>query len=167
MGPISLSGSRGGSGFSKPSRFGGLLQSWTSLTEKCSNFLFEWTPFILVLTYYVASTALYTSANEDAIKVFYFFYMSVNFYIAACTVVEAFLGVSPVRDARAAAIRVQDSGLFPSSDELMPIMDIVIVAYLPNERDIVKDQVSYGYRKSLSWFLLLTRHHRSIMLLTN
>lgn len=68
--------------------------------------------------------------------------MSVNFYVACCTVVEAFLGVSPLRDARAAAIRVEDSGLFPSPDELMPIMDIVIVAYLPNERDIVKDQVS-------------------------
>lgn len=26
--------------------------------------------------------------------------MAVNFYIAACTVVEAFLGISPVREAR-------------------------------------------------------------------
>ncbi|KAF1343805.1 nucleotide-diphospho-sugar transferase [Delphinella strobiligena] len=106
--------------------------------------MFDWTPFVVVATYYIACTCLYTAMNEEVIKIFYFFYMSVNFYVACCTVVEAFLGVSPLRDARAAAIRVEDSGMFPSPDELMPIMDIVIVAYLPNERDIVKDQVNYA-----------------------
>ena len=105
----------------------------------------------------MASTCFYTAASETAIKIFYFFYMSVNFYIAACTVVEAFLGVSPVRDARAAAIKVQDSGLFPSPDELMPIMDIVIVAYLPNERDIVKDQVRVTFVLYLCPGLVLIR----------
>ena len=144
MAGASISASRRGSAFSPPSRFRMLLHRWASTTSNLSNLLFDWTPFILVLTYYAASTTLYVSASEQTIKVFYFFYMSVNFYIAGCTVVEAFLGVSPIRDARAAAIRVQDSGLFPSSDDMMPIMDIVIVAYLPNERDIVKDQVNYA-----------------------
>lgn len=117
------------------------LRNWNFIIEKISNFMFEWTPFVLVSTYYIACTCLYTAMSEEVIKIFYFFYMSVNFYVACCTVVEAFLGVSPLRDARAAAIRVEDSGMFPSPDELMPIMDVVIVAYLPNERDIVKDQV--------------------------
>ena len=153
----SLPASRRGSSFSNPSRFQTLLRNWNFFTAKVSNLLFEWTPFILVLTYYVASTCFYTAASETAIKIFYFFYMSVNFYIAACTVVEAFLGVSPVRDARAAAIKVQDSGLFPSPDELMPIMDIVIVAYLPNERDIVKDQVRVTFVLYLCPGLVLIR----------
>lgn len=130
------------SAFSQPSRFRRMIRSCSFGTEYLSNWLFDWTPFILVTTYYIACTALYTAASEQAIKIFYFVYMSINFYVACCTVVEAFLGVSPLRDARAAAIRVEDSGLFPSPDEMMPIMDIVIVAYLPNERDIVKDQVS-------------------------
>ena len=85
------------------------------------------------------------SASEMAIKVFYFFYMAVNFYIAACTVIEAFLGISPVREAREVAVKVQEKGnVFPTPDQELPIMDIVIVAYLPNEQDIVKDQVNYA-----------------------
>lgn len=132
-----MAGSRRGSSF-KPSP----LRRIALFKDKLSNLLFDWTPFLLVTTYYIAFTALYTAASEDTIKIFYFIYMSINFYVACCTVVEAFLGISPLRDARAAAIRVQDSGLFPSPDELMPVMDIVIVAYMPNEQDIVKDQVS-------------------------
>lgn len=110
-----------------------------------SDWLIEWTPFALVFTYYLASTAIYCSASALAIKVFYFFYMAVNFYIAACTVIEAFLGISPVREAREAALTVQKNGCkFPSPDEKLPVIDIVIVAYLPNEKDIVKDQVNYA-----------------------
>lgn len=110
-----------------------------------SAWLFDWTPFVLVFTYYVASTAVYTSATEGTIKVFYFFYMAVNFYIAACTVIEAFLGISPLRESRKAAIEVDQNGSqFPTPDDELPVIDIVIVAYLPNEQDIVKDQVFYA-----------------------
>lgn len=43
-----------------------------------------------------------------------------------------------------AAIKVKENGnKFPSPDDKLPIMDIIIVAYLPNEQDIVKDQVSH------------------------
>ncbi|CAD0092361.1 unnamed protein product [Aureobasidium mustum] len=71
--------------------------------------------------------------------------MAVNFYIAACTVIEAFLGISPLRESRKAAIKVdQNNSHFPTPDEELPIIDLIIVAYLPNEQDIVKDQVSYA-----------------------
>lgn len=99
------------------------IGSWNGFLWSLSNLLLEWTPFILTVTYYIASTAVYTSCSEEAISVFYFFYMAVNFYIAACTVIEAFLGMSPVREARAAAIKVQEKGLvFPSPDSVLPIM---------------------------------------------
>ncbi|KAI4717448.1 glycosyltransferase family 2 protein [Aureobasidium sp. EXF-10727] len=109
-----------------------------------SNWVFEWTPFILTICYWVASITFYVSCDEGTIKGFYYFFMVINFYIAACTVIEAFLGISPLRDARAAAIRVNACGEFPTPDDLLPILDIVIVAYLPNEQDIVKDQVNYA-----------------------
>jgi hypothetical protein len=120
------------------SGIGGLF-SWFS------NWLFDWTPFILVLTYYITSTAIYTSASAGTIKVFYFVYMSVNFYIAGYTVVEAFLGISPLREARKAAYSIdQHHARFPTSEDDLPIIDIVIVAYLPNEKDIIKDQVCFA-----------------------
>jgi hypothetical protein len=115
------------------------------LISRLSEWLFDWTPFVLVLTYYIASTAIYTSATEGTIKIFYFIYMAVNFYIAMCTVIEAFLGISPLRESRKAAIEVdQNNNQFPTPDDKLPIIDIVIVAYLPNEQDIVKDQVCYA-----------------------
>jgi hypothetical protein len=115
------------------------------LVAQASAWLFDWTPFVLVSTYYIASTAVYTSATEGTIKVFYFFYMAVNFYIAMCTVIEAFLGISPLRESRKAADEVdQNNNQFPTPDDELPVIDLVIVAYLPNEQDIVKDQVCYA-----------------------
>lgn len=71
--------------------------------------------------------------------------MVTNFYVAASAAVEAFLGVSPVREARRRAIKLEENGgNFPSPDEDIPIIDLLIVAYLPNESDIVKDQVLYA-----------------------
>ena len=65
--------------------------------------------------------------------------------IAACTVIEAFLGISPLRESRKAAIDVDQKDFqFPTPDDQLPVIDIVIVAYLPNEQDIVKDQVFYA-----------------------
>lgn len=115
------------------------------LVAQVSAWLFDWTPFVLVSTYYIASTAVYTSATEGTIKVFYFFYMAVNFYIAMCTVIEAFLGISPLRESRKAADEVdQNNNQFATPDDELPVIDLVIVAYLPNEQDIVKDQVCYA-----------------------
>ncbi|KAK4994224.1 hypothetical protein LTR66_005694 [Elasticomyces elasticus] len=125
-------------------KFRALLDSWHSLLLRFSDLVIDWTPFTLVVTYYIVCTAIYTSCSEQYIKVFYFFFMIANFYIAATCVIEAFLGMSPVREARQASISVERDGKFPTPDEGLPIMDLVIVAYLPNEQDIVKEQVQYA-----------------------
>ena len=83
--------------------------------------------------------------SSRAIEVFYFFYMIVNLYIALNTAIESFLGISPVRNARKAAEEVdQNGGIFPSAEEQLPTMDLVMVAYLPNEKDIVVGQIMYA-----------------------
>ncbi|KAF2766099.1 hypothetical protein EJ03DRAFT_345305 [Teratosphaeria nubilosa] len=71
--------------------------------------------------------------------------MATNFYIAATCVVESFLGLTPVRDARKAALEIQrGERSWKHSDDQLPIIDLVIVAYLPNEQDIIRDQVLYA-----------------------
>ncbi|KAI7520624.1 glycosyltransferase family 2 protein, partial [Hortaea werneckii] len=83
--------------------------------------------------------------SSRAIEVFYFFYMIINLYIALCTAIESFLGLSPVRNARVTAIKVDEKGgKFPTSEDKLPIMDMVMVAYLPNEKDIVLGQIMYA-----------------------
>ncbi|GAB7365587.1 hypothetical protein MBLNU230_g6658t1 [Neophaeotheca triangularis] len=83
--------------------------------------------------------------SGEAIEVFYFFYMIVNLYIALCTAIESFLGMTPVRNAKKAAIKVEENGgKFPSDNDKLPVMDLVYVAYLPNEQDIVISQIMYA-----------------------
>lgn len=130
---------------SSVSTVGRLISALREAIVRCSDFLVDWTPFALVIAYYAVSTAVYVLCPAKYMKIIYYFFMCTNFYVAAIAVVEAFLGMSPVREARAASIRVQESDYkWPSSDEALPIMDIVIVAYLPNEKDIVKDQLHYA-----------------------
>ncbi|KAK5126405.1 hypothetical protein LTR85_010641 [Meristemomyces frigidus] len=110
-----------------------------------SDWLTDWTPPILVACYWVVCTSIFVMCSTQAIKVFYYFYMTVNLYIALCTAIESFLGMSPVREARKAADKVDTSGgQFPSLDSDLPIMDMVMVAYLPNEKDIVIGQIMYA-----------------------
>ena len=135
---------------SKPSSAKSTFTTWIrSGTLAFSDWIIEWTPFLLVSSYYIVTTAIFCMCNENAISVFYFFYMATNFYIAACCVIESFLGLTPVRDARKAAMEMEKHyGHFPSdiSNKLqeLPIIDIVIVAYLPNEKGIIRDQVLYA-----------------------
>ena len=130
---------------SRPSPIRRLTSATRLAATGLSEWIIEWTPFTLFVAYYATSTAIYCFCPESYIKIFYFFFMVTNFYIAVCAVVEAFLGVSPVREARAAAIKAEQSGWnFPTPDDQLPIIDLVIVAYLPNEKDIVKDQILYA-----------------------
>ena len=76
--------------------------------------------------------------------------MVTNFYVAASAAIESFLGISPVREARRQVIKLEENGgRFPSPEEDTPIIDLVIVAFLPNERDIVKDQILYALEEIL------------------
>ncbi|KAH9819318.1 glycosyltransferase family 2 protein [Teratosphaeria destructans] len=113
-----------------------------SLQEACSTP--EDTPFLLVSTFFIVSTAIFCMCNEAAIEVFYFFFMATDFYIAATCMVESFLGLTPLaRPAAALEIQRGDRS-WKHSDDQLPIIDLVIVAYLPNEQDIIRDQVLYA-----------------------
>lgn len=111
-----------------------------------SDWLSEWTPVVLVICYWIVCTAIFVMCSTQAIKVFYYFYMLANFYVAFCTAIEAFLGMTPVRNAQKAADKVdRTGGRFPHKEAAeLPVMDLVMVAYLPNEKDIVVGQVMYA-----------------------
>ena len=130
---------------SQPSPISRIIRATRSAVSRFSEWLIDWTPFTLFIAYYATSTAIFCFCPPDVLKPLYYFFMCTNFYVAMTSVIEAFLGISPVREARAAATNAQRKGWhFPTPDDKLPIIDIVIVAYLPNERDIVKDQVLYA-----------------------
>jgi cellulose synthase/poly-beta-1,6-N-acetylglucosamine synthase-like glycosyltransferase len=105
----------------------------------------EWTPFLLVSSYFVVSTGIYVICTPKLIEVFWFIYLCTSFYIAGNSVVEAFLSLSATRDSRRA---VSSTGArnwkFSTQDDQLLLLDLVIVAYLPNEKDIIVDRVHYA-----------------------
>lgn len=116
--------------------------------DSVSSWLLEWGPFLLVTTYFVVSIFLYVVLPASAIEIFWFFYMASNFYIAGNTVIEACLSLTPIEQARKAVKKVETNAwIFPTPDKDLPMIDIMIVAYLPNEKDIIKDRALYAVQK--------------------
>ncbi|ERF73967.1 hypothetical protein EPUS_05391 [Endocarpon pusillum Z07020] len=141
----STPGDDNGYGMSRVAAIKRSFSALDRLMSRFSNWLIDWTPVTLVVTYYIVSTAIYVFCSYQQITVFYFFYMCTNFYIAMTCVVEAFLAMTPIREARKEAFRIEGNGRrFPTPDEELPMLDLIIVAYLPNEKDIVKDQLHYA-----------------------
>ncbi|EOD51975.1 hypothetical protein GTA08_BOTSDO02913 [Neofusicoccum parvum] len=119
-----------------------------SLLARISDFITEWTPFALIFCYFVFSVCIYMVATNKAIGIFWFVYLATNFYVSASTVIEAFLSLSPIRDARKAVVKAEERGwTFPTPDANLPIIDILIVAYLPNEKDIIMDRAMHALTK--------------------
>ena len=115
---------------------------------RAQSLIQEWTPFFLVLSYFIFSTCLYMICDQSLIAIFWFIYLTTNFYIAGSTVVEAVMSMTPCREARKALRKVQQRNwVFPTSDEQLLVLDLVIVAYLPNEKDIIMDRILYAVEK--------------------
>ncbi|KAF2255336.1 glycosyltransferase family 2 protein [Trematosphaeria pertusa] len=113
--------------------------------ERISSFISDWTPFGLVASYFIFSTCLYTYCSEGLIAVFWFIYMCTNFYIAGATVLEAFMSITPCREARKIVTQAEEKGwLFPTAHDKLLVLDLLIVAYLPNEQDIIMDRALYA-----------------------
>ncbi|KAF2474972.1 N-acetylglucosaminyltransferas-like protein [Lindgomyces ingoldianus] len=116
-----------------------------SMTESASAFISEWTPFSLVASYFIFSTCLYMYCSEGLIAIFWFIYMCTNFYIAGATVLEAFMSITPCREGRKIVTQAEEKGwLFPTPHDQLLVLDLLIVAYLPNEKDIIMDRALYA-----------------------
>ncbi|RMZ88181.1 hypothetical protein DV736_g4600, partial [Chaetothyriales sp. CBS 134916] len=112
--------------------------------ETVTNGIQEWTPFLLVLSYFVFSVCIYMVANAGVLKVFWFVYLMTNTYIASATVVEALMSIGANHDAKVAVAKVDKKDWkFPTPDDELLNVDLCFVAYLPNEQDIILDRINY------------------------
>ena len=108
----------------------------------------EWTPFLLVLSYFIFSTCLYMICSQKWIQAFWFVYLCTNTYIAGATVVEALQSLGPEKEGRKAVRNIaQKDWTFPTPDTDLLMLDLVIVAYLPNEQDIILGRIHYAVNK--------------------
>jgi cellulose synthase/poly-beta-1,6-N-acetylglucosamine synthase-like glycosyltransferase len=108
----------------------------------------DWTPFFLVASYFAFSICIYMVATSGITEVFWFVYLMTNTYIAGTTVVEAMMSVGASHDANKMAAKVaKKNWTFPTPDEELQKLDIIIVAYLPNEQGIIMDRILYLLEK--------------------
>jgi hypothetical protein len=108
----------------------------------------DWTPFFLVASYFAFSICIYMIATSGITEVFWFVYLMTNTYIAGATVVEAMMSVGASHDANKMAAKVaQKNWTFPTPNEELQRLDIIIVAYLPNEQGIIMDRILYLLEK--------------------
>ena len=101
------------------------------LVNELASFVHEWTPFVLVTSYFVFSICLYMFCTEHLIDMFWFTYLNTNFFIAGSTFLEAITSLGPCRDARNAVRRAQDNDwTFPTPDNELLFLDLLIVSQL-------------------------------------
>ena len=114
---------------------------------RASAFIEEWTPWAMLVSYFAYSIFFYVVLPRSATKVFWYFYLSLAFAVSTAVTMEASHCITPSKDARRAIRRLRETGHFPTPDEKLPTLDLVIVAYLPNEKDIIKKQIRYALRE--------------------
>ena len=121
------------------------VSRYKAVVARIESFIQEWTPFLLVASYFVFSTCFYMICSGEIISIFWFIYLMTNFYIAGSTVIEAVMSITPCRDGRRALRKVEENQwTFPTPERFLPILDLVTVAYLPNEKDIILDRIQYA-----------------------
>lgn len=114
-------------------------------SRRASAFIARWTPFCLVAAYLIFSICLYMFISNAIFRVFWFVYLTTNFFTSSVTVVESVMSMGAAREARRAVEKVKDADwVFPTPDDELPILDLIIVAYLPNEKDIIVDRIHYA-----------------------
>ncbi len=122
-----------------------LLNTLYDARTKIQAFIMEWTPFLLVTSYFAFSISLYMICTDQLVAIFWWIYLATNFYIAGSTVLEAVMSITPCREFRQAVTRVEESNFrFPTPDGDLLILDLLIVAYLPNEAELIMDRIYYA-----------------------
>lgn len=130
------------------------VQRRPTTTDKVKNglsygsaFINEWTPLTILVLYFFYSFFFYIAIPRQATKIFWYFYLSLSFLVSTMVTVEAAHCITPSKDARRAIRRLRETGSFPTPDDELPTLDLVIVAYLPNEQDIIMKQIRYALRE--------------------
>ncbi|KAK5125519.1 hypothetical protein LTR85_000630 [Meristemomyces frigidus] len=86
----------------------------------------RWTPTALLMSYFVFSIALYTILSDHSRKVFWFLYLAIATIVAGTTALEAYDGLTPLREARKAVAKADGDGwTFKTADEALPTLNLI------------------------------------------
>ena len=113
-----------------------------------SAWTWEWTPMILLVSYSILSFFLYQLLPPLPHQIVWFCLVGLQTITALNVSTEAMQSIRPSikarRDTRQA---LKDPQYWDKFEHEWPAIDVVLVAYLPNEQEIIMRQVRYALRE--------------------
>lgn len=86
----------------------------------------RWTPTALLISYFVFSIALYAILSDHTRKAFWFVYLAIATIVAGATALEAYDGLTPLREARKAVAKADSDGWkFKTADDDLPTLNLI------------------------------------------
>lgn len=86
--------------------------------------LWRWSPAIFMGSYFVFSISIYTLSPREAVKVLWFLYLAIGTILAGIALLEAYDGLSLLREARKAVSKNARSGW--TDDALLPHIELIL-----------------------------------------
>ncbi len=123
------------------------MGSHSGLLSRASATVNEWTPLALLVAYCVFSFFIYVVLPPLAHEIIWYIFAALQTLTSISVSTEAMQSVRPSVLARRQMREVRKNGwkLEPGQD--WPHIDVIIVAYLPNEVDIIMKQIRYALTK--------------------
>lgn len=115
---------------------------------QASAWLYSWTPLILLLAYSVISFFFYVVIPPILQEVLWYIFLVLQTLTSLSVSTEAMQAIRPSVKARRALRKARKEGWGETDNGTpWPEIDVVLVAYLPNEQDIIMRQVRYALRE--------------------
>jgi hypothetical protein len=86
--------------------------------------LWRWSPAIFMVSYFVFSISIYTLSPRDAVKVLWFLYLTIGTLLAGVALLEAYDGLSLLREARKKISKAAQSG--STEDASLPHIELIL-----------------------------------------
>ncbi|KAF2717826.1 glycosyltransferase family 2 protein [Polychaeton citri CBS 116435] len=100
---------------------------------RISRHIRDWTPAAFLVSYLVFSISLYVLVDSYATKIFWFLYLTIATLLAGTTTLEAYDGLTPLRDARKATRTLErNEWKFKGSEDDLPHVDLVFDNVTPD-----------------------------------
>ncbi|KAK0527838.1 hypothetical protein OC835_004854 [Tilletia horrida] len=112
-----------------------------------SNFINEWTPLALLMCYICTSFFFYLVIPDNLHTGLWYAFICLQTFVTFAVLAEAVSSVRPNVVARRVMRKAEKEGFPDLPEEKCPRIDVVFVAYLPNEKDIILRQIRYAIRQ--------------------
>ena len=118
------------------------------VVQSASAFIYSWTPMILLLSYILGTFAFYVVIPSMVHQVLWYIFLVLQTFTSLSVSSEAMQSIrTSVKSRRAQRKALKEGWGETENGHEWPAIDVVLVAYLPNEQEIIMRQVRYALRE--------------------